>query len=227
MIWIPFDSSRQDTTRRRVKYLCQVDIADRPGKRAWVHQALRLTVAVERDDVALVNRIWKERHYLGRSPTPPKVKRMSYLGQLHGHGHDAAVAVTVALLPSASLPMQRLQASGIHACSVIELVRCWRADDLGPKIAPDLMPFALRRIVNGGNGVRSLAEEWTDRKVGGTLEALPRVLLTYADPALGHDGGLYRGAGAVCLGRTANGKLAFAWALEPGVLDGVGVVCAS
>jgi hypothetical protein len=46
-----------------------------------------------------------------------------------------------------------------------------------------------------------------------------RVLLTYADGTVGHDGGLYRGAGAVPVGNTVNGKLAFAWALDSALSD--------
>jgi hypothetical protein len=41
------------------------------------------------------------------------------------------------------------------------------------------------------------------------------VLITYADPGQGHDGGLYRGAGGRFVGACRNGKLAFAWALDP------------
>ena len=221
----PIDSSREDTTRQRAQYLLQLPLLGgvELGRRHWVEQALALRVVEGRADTALVNHIWMHRHYLGGQPTPPKVKRLSYLGQLTGlepGDAGAAVACTVALMGSGSTAVQALRRElGLHPCSILELVRCWRADDLGLSVAPGLMLHALRRIVGGGNGVRSLAEEWSARKLTHGLTAEPLILLTYADPALGHDGGLYRGAGAVSLGATGTGKLAFAWPLVPGLRE--------
>lgn len=88
---------------------------------------------------------------------------------------------------------------------VLQLVRCWRADDLGPSIAPDLMPETLRRIVKRG------AADWVTLKCQ-NLAARPRLLISFADPAMGHDGNLYLGAGAVPLG--GKNKLLFAWPLD-------------
>ena len=76
------------------------------------------------------------------------------------------------------------------------------------------MPYVLRRMVKGGNGIRSLADEWNERQLTNGLEAPASLLYTYADPTQGHDGGLYRGAGAVYLGTTKSGKLGFAWGLN-------------
>ena len=217
------DTSRQDTTLAKGIYVEQVSITMQPGKRSWVHSALALRVVENDRDVTLVNDIWMRRHYLGGRPSKPKAKRLSYLGDLKGiydpGSAGAAVAVTIALQPSASTPIKVLRTEyGIHPCSILELVRCWRADDLGPSVAPDLTPYTLRRIIKGGNGVLPLKTEWEARKLSGGLEAPAKVLITYADPSLGHDGGLYRGAGAIEFGKTANGKLAFVWPLEQGLV---------
>ena len=218
------DTSREDTTLRRGLYLldAQYEIVVSPawGIRSWVHRALELRIAESRADAALLTDIWLSRHYLGRRATRPRVKVLSWIGNLRGitpGDAGAAVAVAVALQPSQSGPMMALRSAGVHPCSILELVRCWRADDLTPDLTPDLMPYVLRRVVNGGNGVRSLYEEWSERKLTNGLEAEPLVLITYADPGVGHDGGLYRGAGAIPVGFTGNGKLAFAWPLRPHV----------
>jgi hypothetical protein len=84
----------------------------------------------------------------------------------------------------------------------------WRADDLGPEVAPDLTPYVLRQVV------RRLAADWSDRKCA-NLQAQPRILLTHADPGIGHDGATYIAAGATALGPTRGGKLLFAWPLDP------------
>lgn len=219
------DASREDTTRRRASYLLdsQLSLADSApvwGSRSWVRGALQLRVADSRQDASLLTDIWLHRHYLGRRATRPRVKVLSWLGTLRGVAPGeagAAVAASVALQPSQSGPVRALRQAGIHPCSILELVRCWRADDLNPVIAPDLMPYVLRRVVAGGNGVHSLYQEWSERKLNNGLEAEPLILITYADPGVGHDGGLYRGAGALPVGKTGNGKLAFAWGLQPHV----------
>ena len=212
------DVSRRDTTHARVRYLEQMPIMARPGSRAWVRQSLALRVVESRADVSMVNDIWLRRHYLARTPTGVRVKRLSIVGDLAGvTGSQAgcAVAVTVALQPSNSRVFQSLRAGlELHPCNVLELVRCWRADDLTPELVPDLMPYTLRRVVGGGNGVRGLGDEWNARKLTGGLEAPARLVLTYADGGMGHDGGLYKGAGGVYVGKTVNGKIAYAWALD-------------
>lgn len=207
------DTSRQDTTWAKSAHLAQLMLDFEPGSREWVKRALRLRVATKAPDVRLINQIWLERHYLQRRPTGPRQKVLHYLGDLGWTG--AAVAVTVALVPTNSLVARCLRAAlDVHPCSILELVRSYRADDLTPEVAPYLMPFTLARIVKGGNGVKGLAAEWNARQLTGGLEARARVLLTYADPSLGHDGGLYKAAGGLFMGRTVNGKLGFAWALE-------------
>jgi hypothetical protein len=123
---------------------------------------------------------------------------MNYLGTLGGSGSCAMVQVA---LPADLRPLQA--ALDVHACSILTMTRCWRADDCTPDRTPDLMPLVLRKVV------RRLAADWTARKCQ-CLRAKPRVLIAHADPGQGHDGKLYIGAGAVALGPCASGKFLFA-----------------
>lgn len=212
-------ASQRDTTIAKVHYLAQLPIDARPGSRAWVRHSLRLRVAESTKDRALVAEICKRRHYLCRWPARPRTLILSYLadlGDCQPGNAGAAGMVMVALIPG---QYHVIKALGIHPCSCLLLCRSWRADDLGPAIAPDLSPEMLRRVVRGERSrgpLRGLAEEWTARKCReGGLWAKPRLLCTYADPAVGHDGNTYRAAGAVDCGAGAGGKRLFAWALDP------------
>lgn len=210
-----FDVSRQDTTLIKLAYLAQMPMDAQPGRRAWVRKSLELRVADRRRDRDLVADIAKHRHYLGRWPAKPKTLVLSYLGDLRGvtpGEAGAAVCAMVTLQPSQYHIMPLFD---LHQCEVLNLSRCWRADDLGPAMTPDLMPETLRRIVKGGRGVASLRDEWIARKLReGGLRAIPRVLATYADPAQGHDGALYSAAGALDCGCGSGGKRLFAWGLD-------------
>lgn len=215
MIYTP-DTSRQHTTHLPPQL--ELAPAHSPLTRAEVHRCLELRVARDAD-ASMARHIWMHRHYLTRWPVGPRTMLLTYVGDLRGVDPGpagCAVAVAIALQSgSRARPFVAIrQALDLHPCCILELVRSWRADHLEPTVAPDLMPFTLRRLVKGGNGVQSLAQEWTARKVTGSLEALPRVLITYADPGVGHDGGLYLGAGALPIGTCSNGKLAFAWPLD-------------
>lgn len=201
-------TSRQDTTWAKHAHLRQLPLAVEPGSRRWVRDNLSIRVADSRADRAEVADIIRTRHYLRTWPAPPKTLLLSYIASLGGDG--AAAAVMIGLLPTNYGPV--LQALDLHQAEVLQLVRCWRADDLGAKVAPDLMPLVLRRTV------RRLAADWADRKCA-NLVARPRLLVTYADPSVGHDGRLYEGAGAVALGRGSGGKLMFAWALDDTLRD--------
>lgn len=194
--------SREDTTHVKVSHLTQLPLGARPGSRSWVHRTLELRVAESIKDRHEVADIVRHRHYLARWFAPPRTLTLSYLGSLGGEG--AACAVVVALLPSKWGGL--LAALDLHPCSVLSLARSWRADDCGPDVAPDLMPETLRRVV------RRLAADWEERKCS-RLQARPRLLATWADPAIRHDGGLYLGAGAVPMGGVT--KKLFCWALDP------------
>jgi hypothetical protein len=111
-----------------------------------------------------------------------------------------------------------MRALSVHPCEVLTLVRLWRADDLGPDVAPDMTPEILRRLVKGcrRSQLPALADIWRATKLRpGGLRAVPRLLMTYADPSVGHDGATYLAAGASALGPGPSGKLAFCWALDP------------
>lgn len=131
-----------------------------------MHRALTIRVAESRRDRAEVASIIRERHYLRRKATPPK---------------GAAAMVQVAMLPTNFGAL--LDVLGLHQAEVLTLTRCWRADDLGPETAPDLMPETLRRVV------RRVAADWSALKCA-NLQARPRLLTSFADPAMGHDGNL-------------------------------------
>lgn len=204
LVFQPAETSLRHTTHEQTAHLTQLPLSFETGKRGWTHRNLTLRIAESRQDRALVSDIVLRRHYLRRRAAPPRVLVLSYLASLGGEG--AAAMVQVALLPAnfgALLP-----ALDLHPCSVLSLTRLWRADDLDHRVAPDLTPFALRQIV------RRLPADWSERKCA-NLQAKPRLLLTHADPAVGHDGATYLSAGAVALGPTCGGKLLFAWPLDP------------
>lgn len=211
------DLSRRETALVRTAYLAQLPLDARPGSRAWVRQSLRLRVAESTPDRSLVADVVRRRHYLGRWPVPPRTLILSYLADLAGVEAGPAGAAGMVMVALLAGQFHALRALDVHPCSALTLVRSWRACDLEPGVAPDFMPQILRRVVGGcrRSGLRPLAEEWSARKCrAGGLYAAPRLLLTYADPALGHDGGLYRGAGGRYLGAGAGGRLLFGWALD-------------
>ena len=217
------DYSRRDTTRVKVSYLAGAPgLLARPGERAWVRHGLRVRVADRRRDRDLAANIIRNRHYIAGWPVPPEKKFMSYLGDLEGAtggNAGAAALATVALLPN---QYHVRLALGLHQLDVLTLVRTWRADDLGPAVAPDLTPEVLRRVVRGERNrgpLRDLVTEWCARKCDAKLRAVPRLLATYADPEQGHDGALYLAAGATYCGVAACGKLLFAWALDPALRE--------
>lgn len=212
------DLSREDTTWIKAAYLAQLPLDARPGSRAWIRQSLRLRVAESTSDRRLVADVVRRRHYLQRWPVPPKTLILSYLADLAGVEAGPAGAAGMVMIASLAGRYHALKALDVHPCSALTLVRNYRADDMGPETAPDFMPQILRRVVKGcaRSGLRPLAEEWTTRKCRADgLYAAPRLLLTYADPSVGHDGGLYRGAGARYLGAGVGGRMLFAWSLDP------------
>lgn len=247
------DTSRRDTTHTFSPYVLSLMLDARPGSRGWVKRALQLRVAEKRGERDVAADIVKRRHYLRKWPVRPRTLVLSYLADLDGvvrrHTTGAAGLVMVALLPGQFHVARALE---VHPCSVLSFVRSWRADDLGPELAPNFMAETIRRVVHGErcsrcrhhagehaarhctglgvsrsgdplcvcpgllcDGVADLGREWTARKCrDGGLWAVPRLLVTYADPAVGHDGSLYLAAGATACGPGAGGKLLFAWALD-------------
>lgn len=211
------DASRQDTTLEKAAYLSQLALGAELGRRAWVHRALQLRVAESRSDRALVAEIVKRRHLHGRWPCPPRTLILSFLASLDGVGAQPSAAglVMVALLPG---NYHVTRALGLAQYEVLTLTRMWRADDLGPSVAPDLTPEMLRQVVRGARRcgpLRGIRKEWLARKCRPDgLRAAPRLLATYADPAAGHDGATYLAAGASYCGTGSGGKRLFAWGLD-------------
>ncbi len=196
--------SRRDTTLIKSRALGQLPLGFEPGRRRWVHSALHLRVAESAHDRKLAADIVRRRHYAARWPCRPRTLILSYLADL-GNG-EAAAMVMIALLPG---QYHVTRALGLRQFEVLTMVRSWRADDLGPGVAPDFMPEVVRRVV------KRVRADWCARKLRpGGLRAEPRLLATYADPAFGHDGGLYSGARATYCGPSASGKLLFAWGLD-------------
>ena len=198
--------SRRDTTLVKTKALVgQLRLDFEPGRRGWVHRALDLRIAESRRDRHLAADIVKRRHYLAPGwPCKPKRFILSYLADL-GTGDVAGLAMIV-LQPG---QYRASKALNVQQYETLSLVRVWRADDLGPSVAPDFAPLMLRRIV------RRLRQDWCTLKLQAKgLRAPPLLLVTHADPARGHDGALYSGAGATYCGVGTGGKREFAWALE-------------
>lgn len=195
--------SRRDTTWERACHLRALPLFERAGTRGWTHRALTLRIAETRRDVREVSQIVLERHYLRRRGVPPRTLVISYLASVGGEG--AAALVQVAMLPANLKPL--LAALGLHPAETLTLTRLWRSDDLTPDIAPDLTPEVVRRVV------RRLAADWVERKCA-NLKTRPKLLVSWADPSVGHDGNTYVSAGATSLGLGRAGKLLFAWALD-------------
>jgi hypothetical protein len=217
---LPASVSRRDTTLSKAACLLQLPLGAQLGRRAWVHRALRLRVADSRRDRALAADIIRHRHYSGTWPARPRTLLLSYLASLEEGAASAAGLVTIALLPG---NYHVTRALGLEQFEVLTLCRMWRADDLGPSVAPDFTPEMLRRVIRGERSrgpLRSLRDEWCARKLRpGGLRAAPRLLVTYADPAMSHDGSTYVAAGATYCGQSASGKLLFAWGLDDDVRD--------
>lgn len=199
------DLSRRHTTHAQAHHLAQLPLGFKTGLRGWVHRNLTLRVAESRRDRAEVANIIRERHYFRSWPAKPRTLLLSYIGSLGGEG--AAAVMMVGMMPINLGGL--LPALGVHQSETLELLRSWRADDLGPEIAPDFMPHVVRSVI------KRVAADWASLKCANT-KAAARLLITFADPSsvVQHDGGLYAGAGATALGPTRSGRLAFAWALD-------------
>jgi hypothetical protein len=142
------ESSRRQTTLEQLAYLpATLPLFAPIGSRRWTRHGLQLRVAESQADRSTYSRIVRTLHYLGRWPVPPRTKTLAFLSDLAGVKHQpgtAASMVMVALLP-AHFPVR--QALDVHPCSILSLVRMWRADDLGPAVAPDLAAATLRRVM--------------------------------------------------------------------------------
>lgn len=207
------------------RYLSQIPLWWQSRDKArWALESMRIRIVANDKgssyhsrDVETYSRIVRSYHYLGRWPVRKGSKILAYLVDLEGiqpGPAGAAGMVMIALQPSQCAIARSLN---IHPCERLELVRCWRADDLDSSMAPWFSPSMLSRVIRGhqASNLQPLADVWNARKLTNGLTAPARLLVTHADPAVGHDGGLYRAAGAVFCGTGEQGKLRFAWALDP------------
>lgn len=186
-----------------------------PHSRGQVHRVVRQWLRVARTpaEKRRVMDVWRHIHYLGRgggNVFPPRTIRLSYYLDLPAlrpvpHPWYPAAAVTIRFALPGGVPADLGLKSPLEA---LEIARCFVADDLRYPHVVDLGPEILREVVRR----MRQGDDWAE-VVAGRVQWRPRWLLSFSDPAVGHDGGLYRGAGARCLGETAGGKGVWGWEL--------------
>jgi len=216
------NSARISTTASAALYLGRGGhLLGHPHSRSWVRRAVRTGLRVARTaaEKRRVMDVWRHVHYLGRgggNVFPPRTIRLSYYLDLpclrvQPEPWIPAAAVTIRYALPGGIPSWLGLESPLQA---LEIARSFVADDLRWPAIRDLSPAVLREVV------RRTREglDWRE-VVRGRVLWEPRWLLTFADPAVGHDGGVYVGAGARYLGESAGGKLIFGWPLMR-TLDG-------
>lgn len=223
---LPPRGARHSTTRAQALYLGGAGlIAGNPRSRSWVRRTVRdwLRVARTPAEIRRVMRVWREVHYLGAGQADPigarQIRLHYYLDlpclRTAPEPWIPAAAVTIRYALPGGVPLDML---GLESpLQALEIARSFVADDLRWPHVADLSPAVLREVV------RRLREgrDWQET-VRGRVLWQPVWLLTWADPAVGHDGGVYRGAGASYLGESAGGKLLFGWPLKGGAEAHVG-----
>ena len=208
--------ARISTTFSTAMYLGEGGVLlGNPHSRTWVRQAVRsgLRVARTPDERRRVMRVWREIHYLGRGQADPigvRQIRLSYYLDLPCLRPEPAPWI-----PAAAVTIRYALPNGVPAwlglqspLQALEVARSFVADDLRWPAIRDLSPAVLREVVRRIRDGHDWREAVQDRVLWE-----PRWLLTYADPSVGHDGGVYLGAGARFLGESAGGKLLFGWPL--------------
>lgn len=214
---LPLRDARHSTTHAEAQYLGPYGrLAGNPLSRSWVRQAVRQGLRVARTpaEKRRVMDVWRHVHYLGKGSGnvfPPRTIRLSYyldLAVLRPEPHPwiPAACVTIRYALPGGVPPRLGLESPLQA---LEIARSFVADDLRWPHIRDLSPAVLREVVRR----MRLGHDW-QQVVRGRVKWRPRWLLTYADPAVGHDGAVYRGAGAVYLGQSVGGKLLFGWRLD-------------
>lgn len=211
--------ARHSTTRVEALYLGPGGrLAFDPRSRGEVHRIIRQWLRVARTpaEVRRVMRVWREIHYLAKpergptyDPIGARCIRLHYYLDLPclrpaPEPWIPAAAVTIRFALPGGVPDWLGLESPLQA---LEVARMFAADDVRQMVR-DFSPAVLREVVRRIREGRDWAEV-----VRGRVRWQPRWLLTWADPSVGHDGGLYRGAGAVYLGESAGGKLLFGWPL--------------
>ncbi len=184
-----------------------------PQSRGWLHQTIGqwLRVARRPDEIARVMRVWREVHYLGRGQSDPigiRQIRMHYYLDL-----PALRTAPEPWMPAAAVTIRYALRNGIpktlglkSSMQALEIARNFVADDI--RAIRDFSPEVLREVVRRTRE----GSEWSSN-LRGRVQWRPEWLLSFSDPGVGHDGGLYRGAGAAYLGRRVNGKDCWGWPL--------------
>lgn len=132
--------------------------------------------------------VWRYVHYLGRgrgSVFPPRTIRLSYFLDLPAlrpspHPWYPAAAATLRFALPGGVPAHLWLESPLQA---VEVARFFVCDDLRYPVVSDLAPAILREVV------RRMREgtDWAE-VVAGRVKWQPKWLLSFSDPAVGHDG---------------------------------------
>lgn len=209
------DGARHSTSLTSTSYLGSMGrLMGSPQSRGWIHSTVRQWLRVARTpaEIRRVMDTWRHVHYLGKgggNVFPPKTIRLHYYLDLPAlrptpHAWHPAAAITIRYCLPAGIPKGLGLESPMQA---LEIARSFVADDI--RTIRDFSPEVLREVVRR---VRAGAD-WQS-VVKGRVLWQPQWLLTFSDPSVGHDGGLYRGAGAVYLGMRLGGKEVWGWNLS-------------
>jgi len=212
-----WDGARHSTSQMPTAYLCGMGrLAFDPKNRSEMRRVVRQWLRVARTpaEKRRVMDVWRYIHYLGKgggAVFPPRTIRLSYYLDLPAlrpvpHPWYPAACVTIRFALPGGIPPELGLDSPMEA---LEIARNFLADDLRWPAVPDLAPEILREVVRR----MRVGTDWAE-VVAGRVLWKPRWLLSFSDPAVGHDGGLYRGAGALYLGTTVGGKEVWGWPLS-------------
>lgn len=211
-----WQGARHSTTLMTTAYLGPTGrLAFNTRSRSEVRRVIRQWLRVARTPAERrrVLDVWRHVHYLGRgggSVFPPRTIRLSYFLDLPAlrpapHPWYPAAAATLRFALPGGVPAHLGLESPMQT---VELARFFVCDDLRYPTVPDLAPAVLREVV------RRMREgtDWAE-VVRGRVKWKPLWLLSFSDPNVGHDGGLYKGAGAEYLGQLPGGKDVWGWPL--------------
>lgn len=212
-----WDGARHSTAQLQTAYLGGVGrLAFNPHSRGEMRRTVRqwLRVARTAEERRRVLDVWRHIHYLGKgggAVFPPRTIRLSYYIDLPAlrpapHPWYPAASLTIRYALPGGIPADLRLDSPMQA---LEIARNYLADDLRYPAVPDLAPEILREVVRR----MRQGDDWAE-VVAGRVRWRPRWLLSFSDPVVGHDGGLYRGAGAQYLGQRSGGKEVWGWELS-------------
>lgn len=219
-------AARHSTTLVETSYLGESGhLMGNHRSRGWVHQTVRqwLQVARTSREIARVMRLWREVHYLAKPDRGPHYDPIGKQAiRLHYFlGLPALRAVPEPWIPAAAVTLRFCLPGGIpkelglqSPLQALEIARNFVADDLRLSVR-DLSPEILREVVRRTRA----GQDWA-KVIRGRVLWKPQWLLTFGDPGVGHDGGLYQGAGGTFLGMRTGGKQVWGWRLDDGESGG-------